>query len=202
MTILHIDSSILGDYSASRKISAQTVERLKVLYPQSDVIYRDLAADPIPYLSSAHLTAQQGGSVPEATIEADLATGNTCIEELMAADVIVIGVPMYNFSIPAQLKSWIDRVVVAGKTFRYGANGPEGLLPSGKKVFLISARGGVYSAGHAAALDHQEAYMLAVLGFIGLQDVNCIRAEGLALGDTEKEAALVHAQEEIATLSV
>ncbi|MGS0649157.1 FMN-dependent NADH-azoreductase (plasmid) [Komagataeibacter nataicola] len=197
--ILHIDSSILGEYSVSRQLSAETVAWQKAEHPDATVLYRDLAADPLPYLTGAHLVARQGNPVTEATLEADLAIGNSHIEDLAAADIIVIGVPMYNFSIPAQLKSWIDRVVVAGKTFQYGAAGPEGLLPAGKKAFLISSRGGIYTGDSpAAVLDHQEKYLSAVLGFIGVRDVVWIRAEGLSLGAETKEAAIVQAQSEIA----
>nr|WP_259369496.1 NAD(P)H-dependent oxidoreductase [Komagataeibacter oboediens] len=196
---MHIDSSILGEYSVSRQLSAETVAWQKAEHPDATVLYRDLAADPLPYLTGAHLVARQGNPVTEATLEADLAIGNSHIEDLAAADIIVIGVPMYNFSIPAQLKSWIDRVVVAGKTFQYGAAGPEGLLPAGKKAFLISSRGGIYTGDSpAAVLDHQEKYLSAVLGFIGVRDVVWIRAEGLSLGAETKEAAIVQAQSEIA----
>lgn len=199
--ILHIDSSILGEYSVSRQLSAEIVARHKAAHPGATVLYRDLAAAPLPYLTGAHMAARQGGPVTEATLEADLAVGNSHIEDLVAADIVVIGVPMYNFSIPAQLKSWIDRVVVAGRTFQYGATGPEGLLPAGKKAFLISSRGGVYTGGSpAAVLDHQEKYLGAVLGFIGVRDVTWIRAEGLSLGADAKEAAIIQAQGEIALI--
>lgn len=116
--------------------------------------------------------------------------------------MIVIGVPMYNFSIPSQLKAWIDRVCVAGRTFQYGANGPEGLLPKGKKVFIASSRGGQYTGDSPAAfLEHQESYLKAVLGFIGLTDVTIIRAENLSRGDDAKNAALADAKGQIAALS-
>ena len=133
------------------------------------------------HLSSAHLAAWQGGPIEDAILGADLAKGGAYLEELFASDIVVIGAPMYNFSIPSQLKAWIDRVVVAGKTFRYGANGAEGLLKN-KKVFIASSRGNVYTPGSpAAALEHHESYLTGVLSFIGLTDVTIVRAEGLAL---------------------
>jgi len=109
---------------------------------------------------------------------------------------------MYNFSIPTQLKAWVDRVLVAGTTFRYGANGPEGLVPAGKKVFIASSRGGFYQAGTpAAALEHHETYLRGVLGFIGLTDVTVVRAEGIALGPEARAAAIAKAREEIAAIA-
>ena len=126
--------------------------------------------------------------------------GAYSVSRALTADIIVIGAPMYNFSIPSQLKGWIDRVSVAGRTFKYGANGPEGLV-KGKKVFVASARGGVYSGSSPmAGLDHQETYLLGVLAFIGLTDVTVIRAEGLALGDESKTAAVAKAKSQIEAL--
>jgi FMN-dependent NADH-azoreductase len=128
--------------------------------------------------------------------------GGAYLEEILAADIIVIGAPMYNFSIPSQLKAWIDRVVVAGKTFRYGANGAEGLLSRNKKVFIASTRGNVYSAGSpAAALEHHESYLTGVLSFIGLADVTIVRAEGLAFGAEAKETAVRKARANIAAMA-
>ncbi len=202
MTILHIDSSVLGDYSVSRPLSAETVARLQVLHPGAKVIYRDLAKDEARHLSGAHIAAFQGNAVTDAALGADLAAGATYIDDLFAADSIVIGVPMYNFSVPSQLKAWIDRVCVAGKTFKYGANGPEGLLPVGKKAFLVVTRGGVYSGGSPAAfLEHQESYLKGVLGFIGVTDVTIVRAEGLNLGQEAKDAAIAKAKTDIAALA-
>src|SRR6202453_951013 len=188
MKLLHIDSSVLGAGSASRALSADIVARQVKLHPDIDVLYRDLATDAALHLSPAHLAAWQGQTVTDAQLGADLAKGGAYLEELLASDIIVIGAPMYNFSIPSQLKAWIDRVVVAGKTFRYGANGAEGLLKN-KKVFIASSRGNVYTPGSpAAALEHHESYLLGVLAFIGLTDVAIVRAEGLAFGPEAKEA--------------
>jgi FMN-dependent NADH-azoreductase len=201
MQLLHIDSSVLGPNSASRALSAEIVARQVALHPAIQVTYRDLAADAALHLSPAHLAAWQGGAVEDSALGADLAKGGGYLEELFAADTIVIGAPMYNFSIPSQLKAWIDRVVVAGKTFRYGANGAEGLLKN-KKVFIASSRGNVYAAGSpAAALEHHESYLTGVLSFVGLTDVAIVRAEGLALGAEAKEAAMLKARANIAAMA-
>jgi FMN-dependent NADH-azoreductase len=202
MQLLHIDSSVLGLHSASRALSAEIVARQVALHPGIKVVHRDLAADAALHLSSAHLAAWQGGAVEDALLGADLAKGGAYLEELVAADIVVIGAPMYNFSIPSQLKAWIDRVVIAGKTFRYGANGAEGLLSKNTKVFIASSRGNVYSPGSpVAALEHHESYLTGVLSFIGLTDVTVVRAEGLAFGADAKEAAMSRARENIAAMA-
>jgi FMN-dependent NADH-azoreductase len=203
MMILHIDSSILGAYSVSRSLSAAIVARQQALHPSSKVTYRDLGVDATVHLSDRHLAAFQGGAVTDPALGADLAIGSAYIDDLFAADIIVIGAPMYNFSIPSQLKAWIDRVCVAGRTFQYGANGPEGLLPKGKRVFIASSRGGVYTGDSpAAVLEHHETYLRGVFGFIGLTDVTVVRAEGLSLGEDAKAAAIAKAKTEIAALAV
>jgi FMN-dependent NADH-azoreductase len=201
MQLLHIDSSVLGPNSASRALSADIVARQVALRPDMNVVHRDLATDAALHLSSAHLAAWQGGAIEDAVLSADLAKGGGYLDELLAADIVVIGAPMYNFSIPSQLKAWIDRVVVAGKTFRYGANGAEGLLKN-KKAFIASSRGNVYTPGSpAAALEHHESYLTGVLSFIGLTDVTIVRAEGLAFGPEAKEAAMLKARANIAAMA-
>jgi FMN-dependent NADH-azoreductase len=202
MQLLHIDSSVLGPNSASRALSAEIVARQLALHPNVKVTHRDLAADAVQHLSSAHLAVWQGGTVEDAHLGADLKKGGAYLDELLAADIIVIGAPMYNFSVPSQLKAWIDRVVIADKTFRYGANGAEGLLSKDTKVFIASSRGNVYAAGSpAAALEHHESYLTGVLSFIGLTDITIVRAEGLAFGAEAKEAAMSKARENIAALA-
>jgi FMN-dependent NADH-azoreductase len=202
MTILHIDSSILGPHSVSRVLSSDIVARQRALNPGAKVVYRDLATDVALHLSGAHMAVFQGGAVTDPALGADLAAGGAYLDDLFAADIIVIGAPMYNFSIPSQLKAWIDRVVVAGKTFQYGANGPEGLLPKGKKVFIASSRGGVYTGGSpAATLEHHETYLKGVLSFIGLTDITVIRAEGLSLGQDAKDASVAKAKAVIAAIA-
>ncbi|TYC49344.1 FMN-dependent NADH-azoreductase [Rhodobacterales bacterium] len=201
-TILHLDSSILGPYSVSRELSAEIVARQTELHPGASVVHRDLVEDDARHLSGTHLAAWQGDDAAGNAIEGDLKIGDAYISELFAADIIVIGAPMYNFTVSSQLKAWIDRVVVAGKTFKYTESGPESLLPAGKKVFIASTRGGVYTGDSpAAALEHHESYLLSVLGFIGLSDVTIIRAEGVALGDEPKAAAIADAKATVHALT-
>lgn len=200
-TILHIDSSILGGFSVSRTLSASIVEKLVSIHPNANVIRRDLTVEAAMHLSDAHMAAFRGGAVTDADLGQDLATGSAYVDELFTADTIVIGAPMYNFTIPSQLKAWVDRVCVAGRTFRYTSNGSEGLV-AGKRVFIASARGGIYSEGSpTAAMEHQESYLISVLAFIGLTDVTIIRAEGLALGEAVKAEAIASAKAEIEALA-
>jgi len=201
MQLLHIDSSVLGAHSASRALSAEIVAKQVALHPGIRVTHRDLAADAVLHLSPAHVAAGQGAVIEDASLRADLAKGGSYLQELLAADIVVLGAPMYNFTIPSQLKAWIDRVLVAGKTFKYGEKGPEGLLSNKTKVFIASARGNVYSPGSPAApFEHHESYLLGVLGFIGLTNVTIVRAEGLAFGPEARAAALSKARENIAAM--
>ena len=182
MKLLHIDSSALGQHSVSRELTADIVAEVKRTRPDASVRYRDLAAQPLP-----HWAPVADASDPGALL------GNEVMDEFLAADVIVLGAPMYNFGIPSQLKAWIDRIAVAGKTFRYTANGPEGLA-GGKRVIVASSRGGFYGEGTvAAAMDFQEKYLRAVLGFLGITDVEFVRAEGVNLGPEQKAQALAAA---------
>ncbi|WP_312410068.1 FMN-dependent NADH-azoreductase [Shinella sp.] len=199
MNILHIDSSILGEHSVSRRLTAAVVAQIKAEQPAASVTYRDLVSNPLPHLSGAHLMAANANPADvDAQVAADVAESAVVLEEFLAADTVVLGVPMYNFSLPSQLKAWIDRVAVAGKTFRYTAEGPEGLA-TGKKVIVISTRGGHYSAGPAAVMDHQESYLLAVLGFFGITDIEIVRAEGLNLSADSKIEAISEAERSIST---
>jgi FMN-dependent NADH-azoreductase len=202
MNILHIDSSPLGDASASRRLTAAIVESLRPSASAAEVVYRDLAAAPPAHLSGQVLQAMTSRE-PQALTEAqrqERVLTDALLEEFLAADVVVIGAPMYNFSVPTQLKAWIDRIAQAGKTFRYTENGPVGLV-AGKRVVIASSRGGIYAADAALqALDHQEAYLRTVLGFLGITDVTVIRAEGLALGDAPRASALAQAQAQIDAL--
>jgi FMN-dependent NADH-azoreductase len=202
MKLLHIDSSVLGAGSASRALTADIVARQVKLHPGLEVVYRDLATDAALHLSPAHLAAWQGEAVSDDQLGADLTKGGAYLQELFNADIIVVGAPMYNFSIPSQLKAWVDRVVVAGKTFRYGPNGPEGLLSNAKKVFIASSRGNVYAPGSpGAAFEHHESYLSSVLSFIGLTDITVVRAEGLAFGPEARQAAMGKAREQIAAIA-
>ena len=166
MMLLHIDSSVLGPHSVSRQVSAAIVDRLRQTTPGLDIVYRDLTATPLSHLSGSHLAAMQGAA-PSAELQQDLAAGQSVLEEFLAADIVVLGAPMYNFTIPSQLKAWIDRILVAGKTFKYGAQGPEGLAGD-KRVIVAISRGGFYGTGTpTAALEHLESYLRGVLGLIG-----------------------------------
>src|SRR6201994_1230014 len=168
--LLHIDSSVLGPHSVSRQVSAAIVDRLRKATPGLDVSYRDLTLTPLAHLSGSHLAAGQG-AVPEAALQPDIAAGQAVLEEFLAADTVVIGAPMYNFTIPSQLKAWIDRILVRGKTFQYSANGPQGLA-GGKRVIVAISRGGFYGPGMpAAALEHLETYLRGVFSFIGVRDL-------------------------------
>lgn len=193
MKLLHIDSSISGQASASRQLTRQIVDRLTAADPKAQVTYRDLDRAPLPHLDSNHLAGMAPGAVTGETTRKELADSTAALEEFLAADVIVIGAPMYNFSVSSQLKAWIDRVLVAGKTFSYTAEGPKGLA-GGKRVIIASSRGGIYQPDTAmAAMDFQETYLRAVLRFIGIDNVEFVRAEGVAFGPEQREAALAGA---------
>ena len=190
MKLLHLDSSILGGNSASRKLSAAIFDQLTEATPGLDIVSRDLALQPLSHLSGEHLAAAQG-AVPESpAIQKDVAASQAALDEFLAADIVVIGAPMYNFGIPSQLKAWIDRIAVAGKTFRYTANGPEGLAGN-KRVIVAVSRGGLYSAGMpAAAFEHVESYLRGVFGFLGVTDLEIVVAEGLQIGPEQREKAM------------
>src|ERR1700722_626701 len=149
MNLLHIDSSVLGPHSVSRQVSAAIVDRLAKATPGLEIVYRDLTLTPLAHLSGSHLAAGQG-AVPEAALQPDLAAGEAVLAEFLAADTVVLGAPMYNFTIPSQLKAWIDRIVVAGKTFQYDAQGPKGLAGD-KRVIVAISLGGFYGPGTPAA---------------------------------------------------
>lgn len=201
MKLLHLDSSLLGAHSVSRSLSSDIVARLVMLQPEIQVTYRDLADDPALHLSGAHLAAWQGIDNKDKVLMDDLFKGTAYMDELLEADVVVIGTPMYNLSIPTPLKAWIDRIAVAGKTFRYTATGPEGLLKN-KRAFIASARGGVYSAGSpAAALEHHESYLIGLLSFLGITDTTVVRAEGVAFSPEAKEEAVTQARKAIAAIT-
>jgi FMN-dependent NADH-azoreductase len=209
MKLLHIDSSILGSGSVSRMLSAEIVAAQRRLHPGLEVTYRDLTAEPLSHLSPAHFAAWQAKATPQDLsvqqdpgLQQDLASDEAIIDELIAADIIVIGAPMYNFTIPTQLKAWIDRVIIGGRTFRYTESGPESLLPKGKKLIIASSRGGFYGPETPASfLEHQESYLRGAFGFIGLNDVTVIRAEGTAIGAEARAQALASAKAGIAQIA-
>ena len=200
MKLLHVDSSILGQGSVSRELSANVVATFRGSHRDLTVTRLDLAATPIGHLTAAHLAAAQGAPVDDA-LKTDIALGAAALDAFLAADIVVIGAPMYNLGVPSQLKAWIDRISVAGKTFRYGDQGPVGLC-GGKKLVIASSRGGVYSEGSPAALfDHQETYLKVAFGFLGITDITFIRAEGVAMGTEARDGAMDAARKDTAALA-
>jgi FMN-dependent NADH-azoreductase len=201
MKLLHLDSSILSGNSASREVSAAVVARLRQADPSLEVTYRDLAADPVPHLSGGYLAAAAGAAGGE-VFAAEIAASAVIMDEFLAADVVVIGAPMYNFAIPTQLKAWLDRILVREKTFRYSETGPQGLA-GGKRVIVAIARGNLYGpAKPAAPMDFQEPYLRAVFGFIGIGEVEFVRAEGVSIGPDQRKTALEGARETASGLDV
>lgn len=180
MKLLHIDSSALGANSATRELGAAIVARWQAEVPGLSTEYRDLDSDPVPHLTGASLA----GADPAAAAESE-----RVLQQFLDADIVVLGAPMYNFSIPSTLKAWIDRVAVAGKTFRYTAEGPEGLA-KGKRMIVASARGGLHSG---APSDFQEPYLRFLFGFLGITDIEFIRAEGIAMSPQHRSDALAAA---------
>ncbi|NQD95021.1 FMN-dependent NADH-azoreductase [Pseudomonas sp. CrR25] len=198
MKLLHLDSSILGDSSASRQLSNSVVAAWQTAEPGVEVIYRDLADDALSHLSAASLVAAgTPAELRSAAQQHEAELSERTLEEFLGADAIVIGAPMYNFSLPSQLKAWIDRITVAGKTFSYGENGPQGLA-GGKQVVIVSTAGGVHS-GQPSAAAHED-YLKLVLGFVGITDIQVVRAEGLAYGEEPRAAAMQAAEQQVAEL--
>ena len=191
MNLLHIDSSILRDQSVSRQVSAAAVAALVAANPDAKVTYRDLDAQPAPHQSGALMAARGLDPAARSADQArDIADADALLDNFLAADVVVIGVPMYNFGIPSTLKSWIDHLAVAGKTFSYSEAGPKGLA-GGKRIILASARGGFYGPDTpAAALQHQESYLRGIFGFMGIPEIEVVSAEGVNYGPDHKQKAL------------
>ncbi len=197
-TLLYISSSLFGDQGQSSQLSDRFVADWRRDHPEGRVIRRDLAAAPVPHLDATAIggfMADPADRVPAQ--QAAVALSEELIGELQAADVIVLGLPMYNFGIPSTLKAWIDHVARAGITFRYTEKGPEGLL-TGKRAYIFAARGGLYEG---TANDSQTPYIRQILGFMGITDVKIVAAEGLNMGDDAKTAALAAARARIDALS-
>ena len=190
MNLLHLDSSILGPHSVSRSLSSSVVDQLRQKVPGLRVTYRDLAAEPIPHLSGPYVAATRGGVdvPPDAALSEDLALGEAVMQEFLAADIVVIGVAFYNFSISSQLKAWIDRIAIAGKTFRYTESGQLQGLAGNKRVILTVARGGFYGDGSPAqAMEHAETYLRSAFSFIGVTNLDVIEANGLKVSAEQRE---------------
>jgi len=189
MKVLHIDSSILGEGSATRALTKGIVERLKSEHPDAEVTYLDLAREDLPHLSQSALARSD---------ESEAARNARALDEFLAADVLVIGAPIYNFSIPSQLKAWIDRIAVAGKTFRYTANGPEGLA-GGKEIIVAMARGGLVGAERHG--EFGESYLRFLFSFLGIKNVRFVHAQGLAISPEHREQSLKAAHTTIASVA-
>jgi FMN-dependent NADH-azoreductase len=190
MKLLHIDSSILSETSASRKITRAVVDAIRSATPGLEVAYRDLVAEPLAHLtpaamSGAHPLAAAGDSAAQ-----DRAASQTVLDQFLAADTVVIGAPMYNFTIPSQLKAWIDRILVPGKTFQYSAEGVTGLAGK-KRIIVVASRGNFYGTGApAAAYEHAESYLRAVFGFIGIANLDVIVVEGTNVSPEQRLKAI------------
>lgn len=199
MKLLHIDSSVLADNSVSRQLTRQIVAEWTAHHPGTSVDHLDLAVDAPSHLSADSLGFRLGADAELSDVQRrENALSEALVSQFLAADVIVVGAPLYNFSVPSQLKAWIDRVAQVGRTFKYTDKGPVGLA-GGKTVIVASTRGGVYSTSEQGrALEHQESYLQTVFGFFGITDVRFVRAEGVAMGDAAKAAALDSARRDIA----
>jgi FMN-dependent NADH-azoreductase len=191
MNVLYVASSSRGSASYSNRVATDVLGELRNRNPGAKVTVRDLAREPLPHIDDDFVAATRGPAASQtAEQRALLARSDTLVDELLAADVIVIGAPMINFTIPSNLKSWVDYVARAGRTFRYSEKGPEGLV-TGKQVILVVARGGVYAGN--PALDFQVPYLKSVLGFLGMTDVTVIEVEGTAFGPDAAEKAVAAA---------
>ncbi len=203
MKLLHIDSSILGANSVSRQLTHNITAQWSASHPGTVVEYLDLAVDGPSHLSVDSIGFRIPPSSPTLSEvqKRENAVSEALVSQFLAADVVVIGAPLYNFTIPSQLKSWIDRIAQGGRTFTYTDKGPKGLA-GGKTVIVALSRGGVYSTSEGGrAMEHQETYLQTVLGFLGVTDIRFVRAEGIAMGEAPKAQALAAAELEIKALT-
>ena len=188
--ILFVTSSPRGNASYSNQIANQVIEQLREADPTASVTVRDLTQNPLPHIDDDFVTATRSPNGPQSDKQREiLAASNALVDELFAADAVVIAAPMINFSVASTLKSWIDYVARAGRTFKYSEAGPQGLV-TGKRVFIVSASGGIYSSGTASAFDSQIPWLKNVLAFLGMTDVEVIRVEGTAFGPEAAEKAV------------
>ena len=197
-TLLQINASIHADYGQSSQLATQFVQTFARRHPDTRIVLRDLAGEPVPHLSAERFAAFLSKPGERSRTQGDVvAYSDALIAELKRADVIVLGLPMYNFGVPSQLKSYFDHIARAGETFRYSANGPVGLL-TGKKAYVFAARGGLYAG---TALDTQTSYVRDFLRFVGIADVGFVYAEGLAISAESKAAGIARATAEIERLA-
>jgi FMN-dependent NADH-azoreductase len=196
--VLVIESSARQQGSISRELTQQFIANWQAAHPADQIQVRDLAAEPVPHLDATLLGGWMTPSEQQSEAEkAALARSNQLTDELLAADVLVLAAPMYNFAIPSTLKAWLDHVLRAGVTFKYTETGPQGLL-IGKRAFVLTARGGIYAG---SGLDHQEPYLRQALAFIGIHDVQFIHAEGLNMGAEFSEKGLAQAKARLAEVA-
>jgi FMN-dependent NADH-azoreductase len=193
--VLIVDSAATGDQSVSRKLTGEFAERLQ-RNAGASIVRRDVGSDPVPHLTAATVGVIRGAEPDSDESRAALALSDRLVAEVKDADVIVIGAPMYNFGMASTLKAWFDHVLRAGVTFRYSAEGPEGLV-TGKRAVVIESRAGLYSEGPASVMDHQEPHIRTLLGFIGITDVTFVRAEKLAFGPDAASAAIAQAADQL-----
>jgi FMN-dependent NADH-azoreductase len=199
MNLLHIDSSIQGVSSVSRALSACIVDALRLAHPFLRVTYRDLASNPLPPVSGPVWNVLRGGGRDPAALDTGLVAFEEAVQEFLACDAVVIGAPMYNFTIPSSLKCWIDAICQPRRTFEYTPNGPRGLA-GGKRVFLAVSRGNRYSGTPLQAADFQEPYLKTVFALLGIKEVDIIRAEGVNIGAEARDQAIETARAQIASL--
>ncbi len=200
MKILHLDSSVTGEKSVSRPLSAAAAQQLRQAHPDAEYVYRDLVVNTLRHYTA--VARLYGNNVEQITDQqkAELETGEEILQEFLAADTLVIGAPMYNFGVPSQLKAWIDLIAVPGVTFKYGPNGAEGQC-AGKRVIVLSTRGGLYGPGSPyEQYDFQEKYLRGVFGFLGIKDITVITAEGVAMGPDKAAEVVEAAKAKIAQL--
>jgi FMN-dependent NADH-azoreductase len=198
MKLLQVDSSVLGGQSVTRLLTAEIAAEWVRTHPGTTVEHLDLAVSAPNHFSADALGIKAGlQAEPTDAQRRENAVSEQMVSQFLAADVIVIGAPLYNFSIPTQLKAWIDRLAQIGRTFKYTDKGPVGLA-GGKTVIVASARGGIYSTTEGGqAMEHQESYLKVLFGFFGITDVRFVRAEGVAMGEAPKAAALSSARADI-----
>lgn len=200
-SILLVTSSPRGEASHSTRVASDLAERLLAARPGATLVRRDLAGDPLPHIGADFATGLGTPAEQRSPAQARaVAASDAAVDELLAADTVVLATGMINFGIASTLKAWFDHVARAGRTFRYTENGPEGLAGN-RKVYLVIASGGVYSDGPAAPLDHAVPYVTSILGFLGMTDVEIVRVEGVALGAEAEQAALERARAAVSGLA-
>lgn len=199
MNILHIDASASDSATShTRRLSSDLIARLTAANPDATVVYRDLVEKQLPHVDMTIRQAWTPENSADPLLAETINRSRALVDELKAADVVVIGSPMYNFSVPSTLKAWIDHIAIAGQTFSYTAEGPRGLLSG--KVYLVLSSGGIYSQGPFAAFDHLSTYLQAIFRFLGVTDIEIIRAEGVAYGPEQDDAAMARAAETIGAI--